>query len=334
MGIEKKNTTPGIDEETSDLWKEGVEEFEKKGGYFQNFKPSKEMVAQVREDMRVDNLLENFYLWIDDSFGQFDTKQLYADLGVRDSRDKTLLRVTLHNLVKKKFLERGRMNGIFRKIDYVADSIEPSDREPVPLPINLPGNIEDLVNIYPGNIIINAGSPNSGKTAYDLNVALENRDKFKVIYFSSEMGQEELTLRASKFDIPHDEWSKIKFRRRSEDFQDIIEPDALNIIDYLEPIEGEFFKIGDNIRKIFQKLDRGIALVSLQMDKGGQFAWGGQKTTAQARLYITLDNNELKIVKGKNYASTTNPNDLVRPFKLVKGCNFIWEPWRMKGKGS
>ena len=317
-----------MDEATSDMWDEEVAKHQKAGGYAGSLKLSKKQVDGLKEDARVDNLTENFYLWIDDAYGQFDIKQVYADLAVTMPKDKNLLRVALHRLVEKGILQRGRLNGIFRKVETEANSIELLDEEPTPIPIKLPGNIEEYVDIYTGNVIVDAGSSNAGKTAYDLNVAINNCNTFDVNYFSSEMGAEELTLRISKFDVPQSEWKKIQFKKRVENFEDVIQPDALNIVDYLEVIEGEFYKIGDNIRKISTKLDRGIALISLQMDRGAKFAWGGQKTLDKARLYITLDGNELRIVKGKNRASNVNPNGLVRPFKLVNGWDFRWEPWR------
>ena len=165
------------------------------------------------------NLTENFYLWLDDCYGQFDTKQLYADLAVTSPKDKNLLRVTLHNLVKNGILERGRLTGIFRKIDAEANSIQLLDEEPTPIPIKLPGNVEEYVDIYSGNVIVDAGSSNAGKTAYDLNVAIDNCNTFDVIYFSSEMGPEELTLRTSKFDVPQTEWKKIQFKSELKTFK-------------------------------------------------------------------------------------------------------------------
>jgi hypothetical protein len=319
---------PELDPLTNEMWNEGMSDHQKAGGYAGTLKLSKEQIAGLKEDSRVDNLTENFYLWIDDAFGQFDTRQLYGDLGVTMPKDRNLLRVGLHRLVEKGILERGRLTGTFRKVDAETNSIELLDEEPEPIPLKLPGGEEEYVDIHKGNVIANAGSSNQGKTAYDLNVAIKNCDTFEVIYFSSEMGPEELTLRTSKFNVPRKEWKKIKFKKRTQDFQDVIQPDALNIVDYLEVTDGEFYKIGDNIRKIYEKLDSGIALISLQMDRGAKFAWGGQKTLDKARLYITLDNNQLTIVKGKNRASTVNPNGLVRPFKLVNGCDFRWEPWR------
>ena len=309
-------------------WNEGISDHLKAGGYAGSLKPSKEQVAIMKEDLRVDNLTENFYLWIDDAFGQFDSRQLYADLGVTTPKDKNLIRVALFRLVEKGILERGRLTGTYRKIDAEANSIELMEEEPTPIPIKLPGGIEEYVDIHKGNVLTVAGSPNSGKTAYVLNAAISNCNNFDTIFFSSEMGSEELTLRTSKKDVPQSEWKKIHFKKRTENFHDVVQPNALNIIDYLEVTDGEFYKIGDNIRKIYQKLEAGIALICLQMDRGGKIAWGGQKTLDKARLYITLDNNQLTIVKGKNRASTVNPNGLVRPFKLVNGCDFRWENWK------
>lgn len=315
-----------IDEDLA-IWDEGIAKHQKAGGYAASLKPSKEQIERIREDGRIQNLTENFYLWIDDAYGQFDTKQLYADLGVTNPKDKNLLRVTLHNLVESGILERGRLTGTFRKIDAEANSIELLDEEPTPIALKLPGGIEEKVDMHPGEVLVNAGSPNAGKSAYDLNAAYLNRDTFDVIYFSSEWGKEELTLRTSKSDIPQSEWRKIQFKKRTENFQDVVQPDALNIVDYLEVTDGEFYKIGDNIRRIYEKLESGIALISLQMDRGGKLAWGGYKTLDKARLYLTLDAGVLTIVKGKNWATTVNPDGMRRRFKLVSGYDFRWEPW-------
>lgn len=321
-------TGPELDPETDAMVDAAFRDHQKAGGYFNSLRPSKEQIERIRENGRIHNLSESFYLWIDDAYGQFDIRQVYGDLGVTNPKDKTLIRVGLHRMVESGILERSKLAGTYRKVDIEVGSIEPLDDSPVPLPIRLPGDIEKYVDVYAGNVIIDAGSPNSGKTAYDLNVAIDNRDRFEVIYFTSEMGVEELTLRIGKFKIDRREWKKVQFKKRTQDFQDVIQPDALNIIDYLEVIEGEFYKIGDNIRKIYQKLNRGVALISLQMDRGAKWAWGGQKTLDKARLYMTLDKNELTIVKGKNRASLANPNGLVRPFKLVNGCDFRWEAWK------
>ena len=91
-------------------------------------------------------------------------------------------------------------------------------------------------NIYPKNIIIVAGATNAGKTALLLNVVRMNMDRYEVIYFSSEMGEQELRLRLEKFGQALNSW-KFKPIERPTRFSDVIVPDAINIIDYLELTE-------------------------------------------------------------------------------------------------
>ena len=279
-------------------------------------------------DKQKQNLTENLKLWLSDCFGTFTIEQIYRDLDVTNLKDKNLIRVNLHREVEKGIIEKGRVMGQYTVINQEADPIEILDKIPISLPIKWPGEIEGYVKTYPSNIIVISGSSNAGKTAFALNTAHRNKDQFEVFYLSSEMGSEELTLRTAGFDCPTADWKKINFRKRTQDFHQAIKPDALNIIDYLEVIEGKFYLIGDDIRKIYQHLNKGIALICLQMDKGATFAWGGQKTLDKARLYLTMDDNRLTIVKGKNWTSRVNPNGLVRSFSLHNGSKFVWEDWK------
>lgn len=191
--------------------------------------------------------------------------------------------------------------------------------------MTLPGNLQQHVALFPKNLIVCAGSSNGGKTAYALNTAYSNRNQFDVWYFTTEMDSDELTLRVNNFEYPKNEWDKITFKPWESHHS--IRPGAFNIIDYLEVREGEFWRVGEDLRLIFGRLVKGLALVFIQMDRGKEFGWGGQKTVDKARLYFTLDNNKLTIVKGKNWASGENPNGKVRPFKLHKGAAFEWDSW-------
>jgi len=277
------------------------------------------------------NLTEEIRTWISEAFGDFSNEDIYRDLGVTSPQDKHHVRVELSRQADKGAIERGRTNGRWIKIDRTAARICILDSRPKPLDVKFPGGVEELVEVFSGNVIVVAGAPNEGKTAFCLNLGYDNRDAFKVIYFSSEMGEDELTLRTSKFDRhPKEEWAKIEFVKRVENLHQIINPDGLNVIDYLEAIEGEYYKIGDNIRKIYERLNKGIAVIALQMDRGASYAWGGQKTLDKARLYLTLDDNEMIIKKGKNRASDVNPYLMYRGFRLIQGCQFDWDPWERK----
>jgi hypothetical protein len=47
--ITKGFTTLEIDEKTKDLWKEGIREHIERGGYWKDFKPSKEQMVRIRQ---------------------------------------------------------------------------------------------------------------------------------------------------------------------------------------------------------------------------------------------------------------------------------------------
>jgi hypothetical protein len=194
-----------------------------------------------------------------------------------------------------------------------------------PVNIKWPFGLEYWVDIYPGNVIVLAGAANAGKTAFMLNVVRQNMFQHRIEYFSSEMGPEEFHLRLSKFDdITLKDW-KFHPRRKAGNFADVIVPDAVNIIDYLE-INKDFYEIGGEIKAIFDNLNKGIAIIAIQKKAGQETGRGGEFTLEKPRLYLTMDGGKLKILKGKNWAvPESNPNGKEFFFKLVNGCKFIWK---------
>jgi hypothetical protein len=287
-----------------------------------------EVYEPIKQGNRNQNLLNDFRLWIESAYGVFSIEQIYRELGVSRPEDKNVIRVNLKREVEKGTIEKGLSMGLYQKIDLEAKKIDILEAMPSPLSIKLPGEIERLINIYPQSIICNVGSPNAGKTAFNLNAAYLNRDAFEVVYFLSEMG-EELKVRLQKFDHSYSlkEWNKIDFMQRTNNFHQVIRPNSCNIIDYLETMEGKFYAVGDDIRRIYEKLNKGIAIVSLQMNPRGELAWGGAKTLDKARLYFTLDGGRFKIVKAKNVIGNRSIDGLSRPFQLIQGCKFKWGEW-------
>lgn len=186
-----------------------------------------------------------------------------------------------------------------------------------------PLGIHEYVNIFPKNVAVIGGASNSGKTAFMLNVAYDNRMKHHIKYFSSEMGPEELRLRIQLFGYPLKDWCPIEFIDRSGNFGPVIDPDALNIIDYLE-ITDNFYQIGGEIKTIFDRLRSGIAVIAVQKKSNTDYARGGEFTLEKARLYLSMDYGSCKIVKGKNWAQQGfNPNGQVFNYKIVHGCRFM-----------
>lgn len=273
------------------------------------------------------NLTQEIRDWLSVTKALLSVPECDAELGIVTKRDKDARRQVFCRLVKDNILERiaGRV-GVYRVIEKECNELDFLTADVgAPQPIKWPFDLQTLVNIYKKNLIIVAGSKDAGKTAFLLNTILLNMNTFKTVYFSSEMGEQELALRLSKFDYPMNSWN-FKAYERASNFADAIEPDGLNFIDYLE-ITDNFYLIGGELRKIYDKLNNGLAVIAVQKDEKKDLARGGAFSLEKARLYVTLDRrdhyNELKVITGKNWAQPGhNPKGKTFKFKLVNGCSF------------
>jgi len=260
--------------------------------------------------------------------GYFSVTECDKECQIVTQRDKANRRQVLHRLVDKGILEKHPdKNGLFRKLVSEAPAIEwvQADISNV-YRMKFPFELEKYVSLYPKNIVVCAGCGNAGKTALMLNIIKLNMNQFKIHYFNSEMGAEELKVRLSKFDdVAENEWM-FDPRERSFNFAEVIYPDDLNIIDYLELTEGNFYKVAHEIRGIHDKLHKGVAIIALQKKEGAEFGRGADLSAEKSRLYVTMDSNILKIKKGKNWAQQgLNPNNMEFPYKLVNGAKFYHE---------
>jgi len=263
--------------------------------------------------------------WVLSTNGVFLSTDIYQCLQVSTREDKKNISIILKRLCDDGTIERfGNKNGQFRQLDNEVESLDWRNANIKPLNLIWPFDINRLVSMYAGNIGIIAGAPNAGKTAFLLNFIRLNQDKHQIHLFSSEGGKEELRQRISKFDYPLDSW-KFEAWERNGDFADVVKPDDINIIDYLE-IHDEFYKIGGLIKAISDRLKSGFALIALQKNNGRDEGLGGARGLEKPRLYLSMDSGRLKIVKAKSWVnSLTNPNGLAIDFKLVQGCKFIKE---------
>lgn len=188
---------------------------------------------------------------------------------------------------------------------------------------------DKFIKIYPGSVIVVAGVSNMGKTTWMLNFMIENMDAYDCVYYTSELGGEEFKGRMQGFDwvdlVNGNGNPKFKVITRYENYHDIIEPDAINIIDYLRLPEGEFWKVGTFIDQIKQKLNRGLAVIAIQKDAPRTYGkvrddkllgLGGKFSQELSRLYLAIDFEQLTVVKAKSWHSV-NPNGKKYRFKIT-----------------
>lgn len=230
----------------------------------------------------------------------------------------------LEKLVSLNIIEHAsKRRGHYRPVVKRLEPIDYHHADDKPLPIWLPFGLSRYVQIMPGNIIIISGSPNAGKTAICLNLAIDNQEDFNVSYFSSEMAGGEMRKRLSKF--RNSPLSAINFQAfaRDGDFADVIMPGEknINIIDFLE-VHDNFWLVGQYIKDIHERLNGAVAVIAMQKNPGADTGLGGYRMMEKARLALTLEGGLMKVVKAKNYADpVVNPNGMSIKYKLFDGIN-------------
>jgi hypothetical protein len=270
--------------------------------------------------------------YIDKLEGSFTTTQVYADLGVNDTKGKAAIRQALSRLKGIAIQSYGEKAGLWRVIrgdvsemDFDGISDETLDD------LWLPFDLHNYVEIHPGNVIVIAGDPDAGKTAAVLKTIDRNIEKWECHYFNSEMGPEELKKRLDLFnDFPR-KHPHFHAYERSDNFQDVIQPGkhVLNVVDYLE-VTDEFYLVAKYLSDIYKNLHGAIAIVAIQ--KKGQncdLPLGGQRALEKPRLVISLSAgnkttpNRATILKCKNRKTQHSMIGKSRTYKLVSGSEFL-----------
>lgn len=307
--------------------------------------------AQVKVDSAIDramkkerHLTQDIREWVEATFGNFSATLMQQEQHLATSDEKKKSRIILGRLCEgdNAILERVEgKDGWFRKIQNQAEEMKWWEATGKEIKLVWPFGLENHFRALTKNIIVIAGSPDAGKTAFLLNFCLNNMTKHEIFYFTSEAAEEEIDDRLSGFGIPNykEKFRLVKFFPRSRDFHDLIKPNNINIIDYLEMPE-EPWKIGIFINKIHEKLDKGICLIALQKPISRDVARGGEVTLDRPKLYVSIGKDQdgdhiLKIIKCKNWRERQkNPNGLSIKFQLVGGCNIRltseWSiPWEV-----
>ncbi len=185
---------------------------------------------------------------------------------------------------------------------------------------------DGAVQISSGDIIIIAGVSNTGKTAMALNLLAENMDAMPVTLMGNEYSGGKFRHRLSKLawanPLKEDGTPKFELAVRHDNWADVIRPDNLNIIDWLN-LDGTshpFYEIGSIIEGIQKPLRKGIAVICIQMDAHKEFGLGGGFSQHLASLYLAIDflpDKSLRMTVKKAKAwEIHNPNHEMYAFDL------------------
>ncbi|KKN76938.1 hypothetical protein LCGC14_0365900 [marine sediment metagenome] len=254
----------------------------------------------------------------------FDPKQ--ADY--RHAINKVLLNLSKTNK-KKQIVKAG--SG-FKVIDDSVETIDLLGEAGTAINLILPFGIHTYCKVFAGNIVIVFGSKDAGKTAFILNAIKMNRNNGRAItYYSSEMGRDELRNRLLQDkELTLEQWAGI-FQPviRSSNFDEVLDPDGFNFIDFLElgGDENEYYKGVALIRRIYDRLagGKGIAVIACHKNQGAALPKGGSGMLEKARIAVSLDKGEAKLVVAKNWVDgiITSPTGKNWTYKLVGGINYF-----------
>lgn len=286
--------------------------------------------ALKRADKREINFSQEVRDFVVTSSGFFLTSDVFNRLQVTSRQEKKNIVLTLLRLHKEGIIERhGQKDGCYRRIETDIETVNFLTAPTGDFPISWPMDIHDHCIIYPGNIVIVAGSKSAGKTSFLLNTVKKNMHQHEIVYLNSEMGDTEFRKRLELFDgVPLSSWN-FRAYHRSSNFADLITPDKkIFIVDFLE-VTTDFWKVAQYIQEIHKKLKEGICIIALQKAEGKDTGRGGDFSKEKARLYLSLDYlhdqrvNRIKITDAKAWRTERNPRGMYRNYKLVKGSMFM-----------
>ena len=176
-----------------------------------------------------------------------------------------------------------------------------------------------------GDLIVLAGNSNSGKTALCLNLLWENMDKFPCILMGNEYTDRKFRRRVERMDwknpLRGDGTPKFELIERYEGWKDIIQPNSINIIDWIN-LSDNFWQIGHILEGIRAKLQDGIAVIVLQKSKGKDLGLGGEWGKHLTSLYLVMDYGRIYVEKCKEWYEH-DPNGETYGFEIVgEGTRF------------
>lgn len=262
--------------------------------------PESEAEAKIksvlqRVERKEKNIQKEVESYIAVTDGEFSVTGCYNALQVVTNSEKTAVRVALSRLKGKVIEKSGTKDGVYKRIVNNLDFIDfnSNDPEEIEYPVKLPLGLNDLVEIYEGNIILIAGEFNSGKTLFMLNALLKNKNHLPIRYISSEMDKNEFRKRFRGFtSIPPDFWHQddmTDYVKRSMDFHTALRPGALNLIDYMEFKGADFTQGAEMMRNIHDALGgKGLAIVAIQKKQGATLPRSGDLVMEKPRLAISL----------------------------------------------
>ena len=281
--------------------------------------------------------------WLYDEEPEFNIKDFRQKHNI-DSESSTLNVVFLRLMQENRLKRIGR--GVYKKIHPIKAITSLKVSDPRPFDLRFPMGADDCsvfgwddkIRIDKGDLILIAGSGNSCKTSWVLNMIAENMDYHPCLLMGNEYAKDDNELSAKFADrmvrmLPWANWYKegtetLKFEILpvDEDYEMWVQHDKINFIDWINmtgEAGKEFYLTAKMLKDIKFKLGRGVGIVVLQKPEGRDWGVGGERTKDLADLYLSIDNVpnsfERKVTIVKCKAATENMDRRMWAFSVVDG---------------
>lgn len=267
--------------------------------------------------------------WLELHTGEtFDLDTICRQLEITQRENRNYVTTILSKFVRANKLEKtNRIYTIVNTLVNTIDWVNASDSES--LDLKFPTSHDDFdtsgfpfqghVSVSPGDLIIIAGVSNMGKTTMCLNILWDNMDTYPCTLMGNEYVGSKFKRRVAHMTwanpLKEDGTPKFELIERYDRWQDVIRPDNINIIDWIN-LGDNFYMIGKVLENIKSKLNKGIAVIALQKDASKSLAVGGAFSEHLASLYFLLDYNRLTVKKAKEW-NHYNPNNRMYGFEIV-----------------
>lgn len=230
--------------------------------------------------------------------GHVTTTNIHMWLQAFTRREKQSVNMALHRLSKEGFLKKSDSKaGQYRIINQKTEPLDWKTAKIETYHIVLPLGMHAACRIMPKSIITFGGMKSTGKTAFAMNIAALNQSQYEIHYFTSEIIKELFKERAVAFDDNWENWNVNLLEIPSpSDIPDVIKPDGFNIVDYIEPPEGDYSLMTNIMRNIHNNLRKGVAIVFVQK-RGDGFVAGGEYMKDKPLLFCHLDKVSYPVCK-------------------------------------
>jgi hypothetical protein len=263
----------------------------------------------------------------------FNLAQLYAELCITTKTGKDLARQRVHRLCKDGTLEKlGNKTGDYRTIQVEHNEQAWWEADGKPLPMKFPLGVHDFAKVFPGNIILLEGQKSQGKSSFAMEFARLNEHIYpdeRVLYQNVEMANDEIKDRIKAYENDSvwtkEKWmNRVKFVRRHDAWWDLIQPNGLNVVDYLIEYDKAYL-LADYIWQIHKKLKDGVAMVVVQRDPLKPYPSGGRATRDIPRLILSLIHHKIRLEDVKTFWETLphNPTGMTCKYKKVHWWKFM-----------